>query len=165
MASVLEHVHEGRTHLARRTEGPCVEAVGEDGTGASPGTIRRSCEPHEEALHAPRERAPIGRLDEEVRVRRLERVVHEPEGLAPACRGESAFDGRARGAFAQVRQPILEPHRDVDGMASRVDGPRGVRHPGSSERRLATGAPPSASPTAEGQVVLTRSSPEAVHAE
>jgi len=72
-ARVQEHVDEGRAHLLWRPQLVRVEAIREDTAAASPDEVEGSRDPHEEALHPPREGASVVGLGEEMDVRGLKR--------------------------------------------------------------------------------------------
>lgn len=76
---VQKHVGEGVSHLARCPEHMVVEAAVEHGAGTSEDPVHGAREPCPNALHAPRQRFPATRLDDQMHVVALERVVGDAE--------------------------------------------------------------------------------------
>jgi len=66
--------------------------IGEDATPATDGTIHSTGEPSTDRHHAAPESLTIVRLDDQVRVVALQRVVHEPKSGAGAAAGEAPLD-------------------------------------------------------------------------
>jgi hypothetical protein len=69
-----------------------VEAVSEDRTAPLPEAIEGPRDPHEQSLHATRQRAAIVGLRNQVDVVRLQRVLRQPESEAIPSGTEDARD-------------------------------------------------------------------------
>jgi hypothetical protein len=84
---VQENVAKRIAHLSRGWKEPHVVAIGENATAATEDTIHGTGETRADRHHAASECGAVLRLDDEVRVISLERVVHEAESLAGATFG------------------------------------------------------------------------------
>ena len=91
-ARVQQHVAERAVDLARGRQQVHVVAVGEHAPGPPCDAIHGPREPRADGGHAAAERAAIVRLDDEVRVIALERVVDEAEARTLAAVGEAPLD-------------------------------------------------------------------------
>ena len=59
-----------------------MEAFGENGPSETERPVQRACDARADSHHAARERRRVGRLDEQVRMGGLQRVVNEAEVAA-----------------------------------------------------------------------------------
>jgi phage protein D len=126
MSRVLKHVDQRRAHLARRAQRAGVVAVAEDTTGATQKPVERSRDAHEQSLHAARERAPVGGLDDQVQVVRLDRMVNQAQAEALAAARECALEDSARGVATQARQPGVQAGGHMNRVPSRKLRPRAM---------------------------------------
>ncbi|HEY2388030.1 MAG TPA: hypothetical protein VGK30_13790 [Candidatus Binatia bacterium] len=91
-------------------------AVGEDATAATNRAVDGTGETRADRHHAASERVAVARLDDEMRVIALQRVVHEAKSLAGAALGEGALDGMDDPDGAKGRQT----GHDTDGHVRRA---------------------------------------------
>ena len=86
LASVAEHVGKRVTHLPWGREHAMVEAVGEHLAATTERAVHRAGDADGEALHRAAQRASVLRLDDEMHVIALHRVLDDaaPEALARA---------------------------------------------------------------------------------
>ena len=162
---VLQDVEQRATNLARRAECPCVVAIAEHGARAVPVLVERPRQAHRKSLHPARERTPITGLGDEVEVRGLNRVVHQPPAEAIRALRERALDHCPRRRVAQARQTGSHARRDVHRMSRRESGTSSVGHTRASALGLAPGARSRAAAGAERELVLASSDRVASHGE
>jgi hypothetical protein len=79
---IVEHVADRAPHFGGGTELAREKVIREDFSLAPRGAIDGTRHPDGEALHAAREGALVLRLDDEVQVIALHRVVHQPDDEA-----------------------------------------------------------------------------------
>lgn len=161
---VVDHVQQRRSHLARSTQCPGVIPIREDGSPAPPQLVQPPRHANEQPLHAARQRSPIAGLGQQVRVVRLDRVLHEPKAEPLRATRERALDHTSLCRPPQTGQASLESHRDVDRMAAGERGPRAVRNAGARSGGLSASAASGATPRAKTELVLPDSSSLASHA-
>jgi hypothetical protein len=117
-ARVQEHVGDRVSHLARRAQHAHVVAIGQDGSRTVEHAVHGSSEACSESLHPASKCALMLRLDDEVGVIRLQRVVHQPE-LLPIARGcERALDLPHYSHRAKRWNVVPHPQRHVAGEPS-----------------------------------------------
>src|SRR5262245_13454996 len=87
---VQQDVRERAPYLARTAETPVVVAAVEHGPAPTARAIHRSRQPRCDALHPARERVFAMRLDDQMRVVSLERVVRDAEAALLARLRERA---------------------------------------------------------------------------
>jgi hypothetical protein len=100
-AGVQEHVCEGVPDFPWRSEDACVKPLGEYGTAATECPIERACDAGANRHHAAAECSRVGGLDEEVRVRRLQAVVDEPEVAPLTCHRKAPLERADEGHRSQ----------------------------------------------------------------
>ena len=122
-----------------------VEAIGEDRAAATVRPVEPACDAGAESHHAARERRRVRRLDQEVSVSGLQRVVHEAEVTAVARRSEAALERADEGDGAQRREAGKNLHGHVCWKAGGHIIPRAVKNT-RLRPALASGAGPRASP-------------------
>jgi hypothetical protein len=134
---VQQHVGERAPHLARGAEAAVVIAAVEHRAAPLRRAVQRAREPCRDALHPARERVLAVRLDDQVRVVALERVVVDAEVAALGGLGEGAAelahegDG-AKGGHADAHAE-RHVHRCVDGNRRAL----AVQHPRARASRAA----------------------------
>ncbi len=79
-------------HFARRRQQPMMVAIGKHAPFASRDPIHRPRQPRTDRFHAAAERDGILRLDDQVCVIPLQRVVHESKAGSYATVGKRPFD-------------------------------------------------------------------------
>jgi hypothetical protein len=84
-AHVVDHVAQCIASFFDRRERPRVGAVDKQATVTSHAPIEPSRKSNAEPLHASRKRASITRFDDEVKVIRLNRKVHDSQTKAMPC--------------------------------------------------------------------------------
>src|SRR4029453_2679808 len=84
LPNVEQHVRQRAPHLPRRPQYPQVVAVGEDPASPREDAIHAAREARGDRLHPAREIPRARRLDEQMEMIDLHRVVHEPESPALA---------------------------------------------------------------------------------
>ena len=90
LSKIEEDVPQSEPGFARRAERAGVIALGPDRPSPCEGLIDGTCDAHGQALHAPREALAVARLDDEMNVVRLDRVVDDAErGARGVCQGIS----------------------------------------------------------------------------
>lgn len=124
---VEQHVGDRVSHLPRSPESAQVVAVGKDASGEGQGAARCERKPRRERHHAAGERAsPVG-FDDEVRVIRLDGIVHDAEVVAPQTL-ERVFEGAHEAHGAECWHAGTHAQCDVCRLV-RSDAPaRKVRH-------------------------------------
>jgi hypothetical protein len=103
-AGIQQDVCDRIPDFARCAQDASVKALGEDRAAATVRPVQRARDTGAERHHAARERRRVGRFDEEVRVRGLQRVVHEAEVTAVAGRREAALERANERDGAQGRE-------------------------------------------------------------
>jgi len=101
VARVQQDVAQRVPHLFRRRQKSEMVPIGQDRPAAPRNPIHGAREPRRDRLHAAPERVAIARLDDQMRVVPLQRVVHEPEPLAGAATRERPLDLMDDGHGAQ----------------------------------------------------------------
>jgi hypothetical protein len=89
---IHQHVGERVPHLARAGEDALVVALGEHSAGAPERAVHGEREARAERLHRAPERGAIARLDDQVHVVALDRVVDEPEARPLLRSPKGGFD-------------------------------------------------------------------------
>ncbi len=95
LACVLQDVDERVADLARRSQDPRVGAVGEHFAAATPVTVQRLRDPHEQTLHSTRDRTRALGLGQDAHVIRLPRIFDRAVSRTPSAspgRTESVSD-------------------------------------------------------------------------
>lgn len=158
VARVQKHVAECAVHLARRREKPQVVAIREDLSSAPSDAIHRACDASCDCLHPAAERTSIARLDDEMRVIALERIVHEPKPGSRAVRRKRPLDGADDRDRAERGDPGTNAQCDVRGQRRGEVLPRSVGQT-SRRARLPPGSvstPTPASRLRKGEIELAR---------
>ena len=97
-------------------------------------------------LHPAREDARVLRLDDQVQVIALDRVVHDPEPGPAAQRPKGLLDASYEPRLPEPRHPAPHAQRHVTWLVPREPLARPMEHawprPGPSPRTLAATAPP-----------------------
>jgi len=154
MAEVLEDVLHRAGNLPQRLQHVHVVAVGEHlpGPRGEPveGTRQADCQ----ALDGAREGGRVLRLDDEVQMRALDRVVHDPHSEALLGLPERVLDRALAAVAAKEADAESEPHRHVHRMPRRKAFPALMRNPGPVACRLAPGSLPLAAPDPQSQCEL-----------
>jgi len=161
---VREHVGERVPALGRVGDDALVVAVGEDPAAAAERLVDGPGHPDLEALDAPRERAPVVRLHEEVDVLALDAEVDDPEDFGRVLgfaehppEDEAAADRAPERAPAQAGQAARDAERDVDREAGGEAGAGAVGDAaGAGEGGLAAGAAAFAAPGGDTERELRR---------
>src|SRR5262245_58050674 len=153
LARVLQDVDEGVAHRARSRELQRVVALHEDPANSPPRPVQSPRDSRREPVHGVRERALVARLDERVDVRLLERVLDDPEVLAPA-RGDGGADQRVRVPRSQRAQSVAQLHRHEHREARRESRALRVRDSCALSGGLAPRAAPLAAPADEPKLFL-----------
>jgi len=112
-ARVQQDIAKGVVHLPRCRQHLEVIAFGEHAPAAIRNPIDGTREPRADRLHPASERITVGRLDDQVRVIPLQRVVYEPKPRPSATRRERSFDLVDDRDGAQRRNVRTETERDV----------------------------------------------------
>ncbi len=145
-ARVEQDVSQRAANLSGSTQQPVVIAAVEHGAALTGDPVDRSREACGDALHAAREGVLALRLDDQVRVIVLERVVHDAEVPPLARLGERTPELSDEGAAPQRRDPWANSQGHVDGA---IPGDRlapAVQHPRPRTARASrTGARPPSS--------------------
>lgn len=111
--AVQEDVPQRIANLARRSQLVRVVAIGEYRPSAAEHSIDGSCEPGTDGHHAPRQRRAIGRLDDEMEMVRLQRVLSHTKLLALARLSHAVFQLVSHGQTAQRGEARPNAERDV----------------------------------------------------
>ena len=121
-------------------------AVGPESPPASDQRIDRPSDPDGNAAHPARERLSVERLDQEVDVVVLDRVLDDPEAVGRTPIGSG--DGEPQGGQDMLGAQGAEegPEGDVDRMRRGVRGPSTVQSELTVRDSLAAGPWPSAAP-------------------
>ncbi len=147
VARVQEHVPKRTMDLARRSKKSEMVAIGDDRPRPLRNTVHGTREPGSDGSHPARQRDAIARLDDEVRVIPLQRVVHEPKPRTFARRRERPLDL----AHDRHRAKRWDVPAQAKGQVRRKDLSevltRRMRHSGI-RTGLATGPDPTPAPTA-----------------
>lgn len=122
LANVLQHVDQRIPDFAGRAKNPQVVAVAQHRTAARERRVHDAREARAERLHTASEPLGVVCLDEEVRVVRLERVVHDAETAAIAKRDEGSLEGAQNAAWPQRGQPGSDLQRDERRMSGNDSG-------------------------------------------
>ena len=116
VAVVAEQVADGVRHLSRRAQGARVVAVSENRPAATGEAVEQPGEAGREALHRLREAGSAFRLDDEVQVIALNRVMHEAKAEPIAAAFERPLEREQRAPAAQVPAAVSDAQRGVDRM-------------------------------------------------
>lgn len=146
-------------YLRRALQEPRVIAVGQHGSAPPRDPVDGAGEARADGLHAASERIAVARLDDQVRVIPLKRVVHEPEARPHAAACEGSLDLVDDRHGAEWRDALPHPHRDVHRQWSREPLTRAVPDPRRSGR-LPPGSGSASTPARrvlEGEIELGRS--------
>jgi hypothetical protein len=145
LVAVRQRVTETVANLGGRPERPSVVAVGIHVARMLQAHLEPVHETPPEAVHRPRERHPSLRLDDQVRMVRLQAELDDPEVLTPVHAPHDLREHLERREVPEARQPLDEPHRHEQWMTRRELGPLRVRDPsralGLAPRTLARAAP------------------------
>jgi len=155
---VEQHVGECVPYLARGAQHTEVISPGEHGASPCENSIDGSCEAGRQGLHTAPERLAATRLDDEVSVVALDRVVDDPKRSPLAGRGERLFDLPEDALRPEGRQALLNLQRHVTRKSP--SEPFALAMPyGRVRSRLPTGpgTPPTPSAAVERQLGLARS--------
>lgn len=132
-----------------------METVAPDTAAAAEDSVHRLGESDREPLQPARERAAVGRLDDEMDVIALDGELQEPKAAAggvpeaPAERGEDAFP-------AEGWQPLARTEGHVERMACLMSGPHAMGDASPGSGRSAAGAGTPSAPGAVGELKLRR---------
>src|SRR5262245_10162609 len=132
--------------LARRAKDPHVEALGEDAPPPSERPVRRPRDACADGHHAAAEGVGIARLDDEMRVRVLQRVVGEAKVSARADGSEALLEPVHERDRSQRRNARKELHGHMGGEAGGERLAAAVGYAGLRPR-LAPGTCSSSSPS------------------
>jgi hypothetical protein len=149
---VQEHVGEGISHLAGRAQDPQVIAAVEHGASSAERAVHRVREPLRDRLHTAAERGRPLRLDDQVYVIALHRVVHEPEVTALARLPQARAQLAKKRPPAQRRHALAHSKRDEARMVPRERGPRDVVDTGPRSCRPACSAAWSAATAVHAEI-------------
>jgi len=97
-----------------------VEAFGENGSPSTEHAIHGARDPSADGHHAASKRTRGGGLDEEVRMGGLQRIVHDPEVIAPEYAGKSPLELANGGRVPKRWEPGAQSHGHVHGKSRRV---------------------------------------------
>ena len=143
LARVQEHVRQRPPHLRRRALQHVVEAVGQNTPPAAEHPVHAARETRRQALHAVRQTLRSRRLDQEVRMVVLNRVVHHPEPGTLRPIAQRLPEGAHEARPAQRRHVVEDAQRDQHRAARRDGAAAAVRDPRAADARP-TGSGPCA---------------------
>jgi len=126
-SEVVEDVAKGVPDLARVLQDPAEVAVYKDAAPAAKGAVHLFGETDREALEPPGEAACAERLDDEVKVPPLDRVVNEAEVLALFACAKAGLDQPREVAATKAWEGGVDGEGDVDWVSTRERRPRAVR--------------------------------------
>jgi hypothetical protein len=118
---ILQHVPDRVERLARAGERTDVVTVAVDAATPLHEPVERTGEPDAEALHAPRERAVVACLGDQVKVVPLHGEVNHPQLPEAALERERAPHAREAALAPQVPHVSREADGDVDRLPSAVE--------------------------------------------
>src|SRR5215831_16519643 len=124
---VEQHVGERVPHLARRAQHVEMEAVREHRSAPAEDPVHGSRDARTDGLHSAGEIACARRLDDQMHVIVLDRVMDEPEAPAVARRSEAALELAYEPHGTERRQSAPHLQRDVTGKARRELRSRAAR--------------------------------------
>jgi hypothetical protein len=153
---VQQHIGDDRPRLTRRLEHAGEVAVDEDAPAPSERAVDPPREAHGQPANALAERPGVSRLDDQVQVVGLDRVVDEAEAVALLAAPEALLDVRAQAVAAEGRQRVVDLERDMDRVA-RGDARQGAVRRVARLLGLAPGSLSTATPGVEGQAELRAS--------
>ena len=141
LACVQQHVRHRPTHLRRRTFHRMVEAIRQHPSHAPEHPVHAPCKACSQALHAVRKTHLALRLDQEVRVVVLDRVMHHPEPVPLRALAQRLPERPHETTAAQGRHIVQHAQRDQHRAIPRHTAPVAVRHPRMTRTRTTrTGA-------------------------
>ena len=115
-----------------------------DGATATESVIDGACEPDSEPAHPSRQECAVVRLDDEMDVIVLDRVLDDPEPTVGGC-GQCSSDGGEDAARAEAADRVRGPEGDVHGVSGPVRRPYPMWHTRAAPRGWFTaGTRPSA---------------------
>jgi len=128
LARVQQDVSERRPYLARRSQQVKVVAPVENRSNAPEDAVHRTREPRTDRLHPACERVPGIRLDDEVCVIALERVMEHAK-IAPLARAaEASVELAHQPDRAKIRNVAANAQRHVSGAGSAELGSFAMPH-------------------------------------
>jgi hypothetical protein len=154
-AGVQEHVRQSVSDFPRRPKDASVEPRGDHRSAATERPVHRARDAGAKGHHAATESLGIHRFDEEMRVRGLQRVVHEAEVAAVAGCREAAFERADEGHGSQRWESGEKLDGHVYGEAVRDSCAPPVRN-----ARLRSGLASSAVSAAAPPETLLQAEPE-----
>lgn len=155
VAEVVEHIAHGIGDFPARAEHVRVVAIDEDAARAPGQRIEPPGDADAEALHAARQGAGVRRLDDQVQVSALDRVVDDPQAKAQLGIAEGLRQHCCPPRTAQIADARAHPQGDVHGMPGSERGPAQVRHLEATKagtRVLARTSGPRAAAAPPGQI-------------
>ena len=155
LSPIQKNISQAVPYLAGRAQRPAMVAVREDAAPAPELAIDGLGESDGEALNPSSEGARVVRLDQEMHVIPLNRVVREAKA-GPGRAGEAAPDSGEQAGAAQRWQPGHDPEGYVDRVMLVVRRPRSVRHARPRAGGLAPGTGAAAAPGTESERGLSR---------
>ena len=139
LSPIVQHVHEGVSHLPRRTHHPRVVAISPHRTVAPEDAVDRLCYTNGQAAHTTLESRRLVRLHQQVEVIMLDAEVQDPESSS-ASRSQRSAD--------RLEWKIVSERRNVYGCAQGhvrwtvavMRNATRVRHATPTRRRPSSGA-------------------------
>jgi len=117
VAVIEQHVTQCPVYLERRAQRAQVIATVEHLAAALKETVRELADPRTDALHPAGHRMVAVRLDQQVHVIALDRVVHDPEAVPDAGLAQGGTEPSHEPRLAQARYAASQPDRDMDRQA------------------------------------------------
>lgn len=120
LPSVEQNIPETGSDLSWRPERAAVIAICEDSTTPPKRPIDSLCQPDADALHPAAERPGAVRLDEQMHVVALKRIVHDPKGGGGGS-SDAVAERWEQSCVAERGEAGNDPERHVNGMMVVVD--------------------------------------------
>lgn len=154
--SIHENIDQSIAYFAWRLERPGMEAIRPQSSAPLKRSIDRSGNANRHAGNPSSEGHFVGRLDQQMHVVALHRILNDPKPRPRRARKRSA-DGREHSRTTKARNAAPSAQRHVNGVPCLVFGPGLVHDACAVSARLSSGTPPLSTPRSEDERCLRRS--------